>query len=287
MKTIFRRELKSYFSGMSAYIIIAFMLCVIGFFSSYYNFTQGFPIIEISLYSVVFIYLILVPFLTMRTFAQENQDKTMTLLYSLPIKTSDIVLGKFFSTITVYTVPMLFICLYPLILSLFGKVNFLQSYLFIIAFYLLGVALISIGIFVSSMAQTQVVAAVSTLGALLFVYLLPDISMMLPATPVASAIAICVIVLLISCAVYFLTSNLELSLYIAAFGCVAVWVVYFIKKELFEGLIQSILDKLALFTRIDTFLNGICDITAYVLYLSIIAVFLFLTVQALERKRYN
>lgn len=287
MTAIYKRELKSCFLNMIAYIFIAFMLCVVGFFAKYYNFIQGYPNIEISLYSVIFIYLVLVPLLTMRSFAQEKQDKTMTLLYSLPIKTFDIVMGKYLAMLTVYLIPMAAVCLYPLVLSLFGTVNFVQSYISILAFFLLGAALIAIGMFASSLASSQMISAVISLGALLFVYLLPDVCAMLPSSKLGSAVCFAIAAIVIGFILYYMTKSLWASFLPALILETVSWVVYFVKGELFEGLFPSLLENLALFEGVTPFLNGLCDLNVFVLYLSVCVVFVFLTVQSVEKKRYS
>ena len=287
MTAIYKRELKSLFSNVIAYIFIAFMLCVIGFFAKYYNFVQGYPNVEISLYSVIFIYLVLVPLLTMRSFAQEQQDKTMTLLYSLPLRTSEIVLGKYFALLTVYAIPMLVICVYPLILSMFGKVNFTQSYLSILAFFLLGCALIAIGMFASSLASSQIIAAIISLGALLFIYLVPDVAAMLPSSALGSAVCFAVCALVVVWIIYAMTKNSTVAFIPGIVIMASVWILYFVKSELITGLFPEMVAKLALFDGVSTFLNGLLDLSVYLLYISVCVVFVFLTVQSVEKKRYS
>ena len=287
MTAIYKRELKSCFSNMIAYLFIGFMLCIVGFFSSFYNFTQGYPNFEISLYSVIFIYLVIIPLLTMRSFATEKQDKTMILLYSLPIRPMDIVLGKYFAMLTVYLIPMAVMSIYPLVLSLFGTVNFVQSYLSILAFILLGAALIAIGMFASSFASTQVVAAVISFASLLIVYLLPDIASMLPSSALGSAVCFCIIAIILAFTVYSMTKNSTTGFVVAFILQAVIWIFYFVKQDAFNGLLPDVIGKLALFEGVTTFLNGILDLNVYLLYISVCFVFVFLTVQAVEKKRYS
>lgn len=287
MTALLKKELKSYFSNMITYIFIAFMLIVVGFFSTYYNFNYGLSSFSAVFYSCYFIALILIPFLTMRMFALEKQNRTIELLYSLPIKTSSIVLSKFTATVIIFALPILFFCLYPVILGLFGEINYLLDYTCIAAFFLMGVALISVGMFISALCETQGVAAIVGFAALLFIYLMPDVSGMMPTLPLASVVAFTVVIVLVALLVYRMTMSLNTSVAVAAILNIIMWIIYFINKELFSGLFARMIDRLSLFTALAPFLNGMFDLGGILLYISVSFVFVFLTVISLEKKRYS
>ncbi|MBE6574114.1 MAG: ABC transporter [Ruminococcaceae bacterium] len=287
MKAILKREIKGYFSSLTAYIFIAFMLVVIGFFSTYYNFTYGFASFSGVLYSCWFIFLVLMPFLTMRMFAMDIQDKTINLLYSLPCRMSSIVISKYLAALSVFAVPFAVMCAYPLILSIFGNVNFTLEYSCLLAFFLLGAALISVGMFISSMCSAQSIAAITGFGAMLLIYLMPDVAGMIPTSAIASVIGYSLLIVLISLILYRLTDN-QAAAVITAFSLeVILWALYFINPVIFEGLFPMMLNKISLFTVLTGFLNGLFDLSGIVMYLSVIFIFCFLTVQSLEKKRYN
>ncbi len=290
MTAIYKRELKSYFGGMIAYIVIALMLAFVGFVSAIYNFFGGLAFFEYVFMEgyVVMAIIIAISLLTMRSFADEKKERTDQLLYSLPLNMSSIVMGKYLAMLTVYLIPMLVMCLYPLVLSLFGDVNFLQTYSSILAQILLGASLISIGMFLSSLTETQVIAAVMTIGTFLAVYFMPTIaSTFFPETAKASFICFIFLIGVAALIVYALTKNLY-----AAFGTalvleVANLVIYLVNKDIYAGAFPDMLDKISIFNRFNNFVNGSFDLTAIIYYLSVICVFVFLTTQSLEKKRYS
>lgn len=290
MKAIFKRELKSYFGGMIAYIVIALILAFVGFVSSVLNLSGGYPNFEYSLAEsyVILAVIIAIALLTMRCFADEKKEKTDQLLYSLPLNMSGIVMGKYLAMVTVFVIPMGFMCLYPLILSSFGSVNFLQTYSSILAFTLLGCALIAIGMFLSSLTETQVIAAVMSIGAFLAVFFMPTIvSTFLPDTALASFVCFIMLILVLALIVYSLTKSITAGFVTALVLEVANLVLYLVKPEIYAGAFPDMLSQLSLFDRYYTFIYGTFDLTAIIYYLSVSCIFVFLTVQSLEKKRYN
>ena len=137
MSAVYRKEMRSYLISMIGYVFIAFMLVMISLYFAYLNLNLASPRFEAVLQSVQFIFLIFVPILTMRVLAEEKKQKTDQLLLTLPLTVSDIVLGKFLAVVTLFAVPMLIVCSYPLILSRYGMVNMAVAYMSILSFFLL------------------------------------------------------------------------------------------------------------------------------------------------------
>lgn len=167
MAAIYKRELKSYFQSVIGCLFIGATLFMIGLYFTVYNLFYGYPQISYALQSVVFLFMLTVPVLTMRILAEERKNKTDQLILTAPISVGKIVLGKYLALATIYTIPCLIVAVYPLILSHFGSVPMGESYLALLAFYLYGLAAIAIGTFVSSLTESVVISAVVTF-ALLF-----------------------------------------------------------------------------------------------------------------------
>lgn len=167
MAAIYKRELKSYFQSVIGCLFIGATLFMIGLYFTVYNLFYGYPQISYALQSVVFLFMLTVPVLTMRVLAEERKNKTDQLILTAPISVGKIVLGKYLALATIYTIPCLIVAVYPLILSHFGSVPMGESYLALLAFYLYGLAAIAIGTFVSSLTESVVISAVVTF-ALLF-----------------------------------------------------------------------------------------------------------------------
>ena len=119
--------------------------------------------------------LVVIPVLTMRTLGGEQRQRTDQLLYTSPVNISQIVLGKFLAVLTVFTVPLLILATCPLVLSQFGKISLLQSYSSFLAFFFMGASCIAIGIFISSLTENQIIAAVLTFAVMLLSYLINGI----------------------------------------------------------------------------------------------------------------
>ena len=193
MKAVFKRELKSYFQGFTGYLFIAFLLLIIGIVTVLNNLRNASPKFEYVLADVGFVFLLTVPMLTMRVFSEEKRQKTDQLLYSLPLKTTDIVFGKYFAMLTILAIPTLVMCFYPLILSSYGPIGFLTAYSSIFAFFLQGAGLIAIGMFVSSLTENQIVSAGLSFAVLLVLFLMPTFVFSLSASawPLLSLFGLC------------------------------------------------------------------------------------------------
>ena len=145
---------------MVGYLFIFFILVLTGIYFSAYQLSAAYPKFEYTLSAITFAFLIGVPILTMRVLAEERKQKTDQLLLTAPVKISDIILGKYLALLTIYVIPVLIMCLYPLLLGTHGTVSYAVSYTSILGYFLLGAAYISVGVFVSSITESQVIAAV-------------------------------------------------------------------------------------------------------------------------------
>lgn len=288
MGAFYKKELRAYFSNMTGYIVIAFMLAVIGIFSISVNFTGRYPNFEYTLDSISFVLLFVIPILTMRSISEERQQKTDTLLYSLPVSMSKIVLGKYFAMMTVMAIPVAFMCVYPLILSLYGAVSFLTAYSSIVAFYLLAGALTAIGLFMSSLTENPIISAVLGFGALLFVNLMTGLAEMVPATPIASFIAFAAVFAIIGFLIYNMTKNYWLSLAVA-FVAIFVTLIFYIRdNSAFYGLFTNVVKSLSIFDKLNIFLfSGMFDLTAVAYFITVAALFVYFTVLSMDKRRWN
>ena len=176
MTAIYKRELKSYLTSMVGYLFIFFILVLTGIYFSAYQLSATYPKFEYTLSAITFAFLIGVPILTMRVLAEERKQKTDQLLLTAPVSVSGIVIGKYLALVTVFAVPMAVMCTYPLIMSKFGTVEFASAYTAVLGFFLLGCANIAIGVFMSALTESQVIAAVLTFVFLFAFYMMNGIS---------------------------------------------------------------------------------------------------------------
>ena len=168
--------MRSYFTGLTGAVFAAFLLLFAGIFTMIYNLNAGYANFEYAMGNMPFVFLVIVPILTMRTFAAEKRAHTDNLLYSLPVSMTKVVMGKYFALLTVFVLPVLVICLYPLVLSFFGEVYLPAAYGSIVAFLFLGAALLAAGMFISSLTESQAVAAGVCFAVLLVNFFLADLA---------------------------------------------------------------------------------------------------------------
>ena len=287
MSAIFRHELRSGFHSLTAYVFGAFLLAFIGIWAMVYNIQEAVSNFEYVLSYGSLVFVVIVPLLTMRVIAEERRQKTDQLLYALPITTTQVILGKYLALLVLYLIPLAVICLYPLIFAQFGQVYLLTAYGSLLAFFLMGAALIAVGTFLSSLTDNQGLAAGVGVAVILFNYFSVSLSEYVSATALGSAMALMVLYVLLGLLIRSLTGSGTLA-YWTAFALAAVTVALFVADSaLFEGLLPAIMTQLSLFDRFAAFVNGIFDLSAVVYYLTVAAFFLFLSVQSLEKRRYQ
>lgn len=238
MKAIYKREFKSYFDSMIGYVFVAFVIAFIGIYFMAYNMYSGYPYFSYSLSGATLIMLLAVPVLTMKSFAEERKTKTDQLLLTAPVSLTKIVLGKYLAMMTVFAVPMVILCACPLIISAFGNAYFAVDYASILAFYLMCGTFVAMGMFISSLTESQIIAAVGTFALMLVLYLWMSLMEFLPTSV----------------------------------------------KETFGGLLSRP-DITSVFSTFA--FDSIFDVTGLIVYLSIIFVFVFLTIQSLSKRRWS
>ena len=287
MIAVLKHELRSYFHTLTAYVFGAFLLAFVGLGAMLYNLQAAVSNFEYVLSFGCLVFVVIVPILTMRVIAEERKQRTDQLLYALPITTTQVILGKYLALLTVYLIPLCLISIYPLIFAQFGEVFLLTSYGSIFAFFMLGAALIALGVFISSLTENQGFAAGIGIAVILLNYYSVSLSEYVSATAFGSLAAICVLILALGAVIRYLTRNDNLAFGLCVLLLGATAVAYFAEPSAFEGLLPDIMTKLSLFERFYVFVNGIFDMTGIVYYLSVIVFFLFLSVQSLEKRRYN
>ncbi len=287
MLAVLRHELKLYYNSLTAYVFGAFLLIFTGLGALLYNIESSVANFEYVLAFISIVFIIIVPVLTMRIIADERKQRTDQLLYSLPITTTDVVVGKFLALGIVYLLPMIIISFYPLLFSKYGDVYLPTSYGSLFAFFCMGLALISIGMFISSLTESQGMAAGICVVVMLFNYYSATLADYVSSTATGAFISILVVLLLLGLVIRFLTKSDIAGFGTAGILAVAALIVYIKSAETLEGLLPNVMNKLSLFERFYTFVNGVFDLTAIIYYVSVIVFFLFLCVQSLEKRRYN
>lgn len=182
MIAIYKKELKSYFHSFIGLLFIGVSLFFIGLYYFVYCLLYGYPYFSNVISSVVIFFMLTVPVLTMRIMAEERHSRTDQLILTAPVTVGQIVMGKFLALLTILAIPTAISAVYPLILLRFGSVPLGESYLAVLAFFLYGMVCIAIGILVSSLTESQVIAAVLSFVLLFFGYMMPSLCGLLSAS---------------------------------------------------------------------------------------------------------
>lgn len=170
MIAVLKHELRNYFHSLTAYLFCAFLLVFVGIGAMLYNIQSAMANFELVLAFVSIGMVVIVPVLTMRVLSEEKKQKTDQLLYALPLKGTQIILGKYLALLIIFLIPMCIISAYPLIFAQYGEVYLLTSYGSLVAFYIMGAALIAIGTFISSLTENQGFAAGIAISVMLLNY---------------------------------------------------------------------------------------------------------------------
>lgn len=287
MLAVYKKEMRTYFTSIVGYLFLGFFLALIGLYFYVQNLYNGYANFGYALYSVTMFFILLVPMLTMRIMAEENKQKTDQLLFTSPVSITRIITGKYFSILTMFGIVMAVICFYPLILSRYGTVNFKVAYASIFAFFLMGAAYMAIGMFISALTESQAFAAIMTFVVVVISVFSTGIASLLPTDHKTAWIIFAVIALLIALLTYVIMHNMTVSLLIGAVLEIVLAAVYFVKPEVYDGAVLNVFGWFSVTDRFSNFVYGEFDIAAVVYFISYCVLFVFLTIQAIKKRRWS
>ena len=235
MLAIYKREMRSYFTGVIGYVFLVLFLAVGGaIFCMTTLFSMSASVSTYYTY-MLFVSAIILPLLTMKSFADERRTKTEQLLLTAPVSLTGMVIGKFLAAYTMFSGALIVDSLYFIILYRYAQVKTAMLIGNVVALLLVGMTFIAIGLFVSAITENQLSAAIGTM-AIIIVFL----------------------------AVGLLNTLLPNDF----------WLRY-------------VINAVSVFSRFQTFTNGYFDLSSLVYYLSVSAIFIYLTVRVYDRRRYN
>lgn len=234
MKAIYKRELHAYFTSPIGYIVLIASLILSGFLFGLFNLSGASTSMLYFFSYMSLIFILLVPLMTMQLWSEERKNRTDQLLLTSNVSVGSIIIGKYLASVTLFLITVLVMLLYPLTMSLYG--NVIWSYVFVmyLGYFLMGCALLSVGLFVSSLTESQIVSAIITFVIIMFMKL---------ADPIAEATKI-------------------------------------------SG-VSAVIKWFSIFSRFDTFIWGVVDISTLVYYVTFAALFLFLAVMSIEKRRWS
>ncbi|MCQ2408324.1 MAG: ABC transporter permease [Oscillospiraceae bacterium] len=176
MGAIFRREIGAYFTSSVAYIFLAVFWIFSGFFFFQSCLSLATTDMSALFQSMFLICIFVIPLLTMRSFSEEKKQKTEQGLLTAPVSLGEIVFGKYFAALVLYTIALVMPLIYALILSFFGTVEWGIVFANFLAMFLLGAAFIAVGTLISALTENQIAAAVLSFVALMALYMIDVIN---------------------------------------------------------------------------------------------------------------
>lgn len=287
MLAVLKKEFQTYFSSLTGYIFMGSFLFFAGLFFTLNNLMGMSPDYNSVLSNITFVFLLIVPILTMRLMAEEAKQKTDQLLLTSPISLTSIVLGKYFAAVSVFLLALVITFAFPIILSSMGTISIGEIVGGYIGFFLFGSALIAVGLFISSITDNQVIAAVVTFSALLLLWFVDVIMQGLPVDRLSGIVFTGFLVLAIAVIIYLTMKNIVISGSILVIGIAGMLAGYLIKPVIYDGLIVKFLQWFSLLSRYQEFSMGILSLSPIVYYITFSGAFVFLTIRMLEKKRWS
>ena len=290
MTAIFKRELRSYFHGMLGYVLTAFLLASSGIYFLALNLGYGLTDFGYyTLYRTIFMLLLYIPVLTMRSLAEERRSRTDQLLLTSPVPVWGIVLGKFFAMCAVFALPCLMDVVMILILwALGGTVPALAAnFAALLCYFLLGCAAIAVGEFLSGLTENPIIAAVAGFSVLLLAYMMPSLRSLFNA---GSAVALAVFTAIAGAASLMAglrTRSFTLSCLTFAALCLGLTGLFLLQSAWLTEAFSAVLSVLCFFTPFEDFVNNSFSLPTLVYYLTVTGMFLFFTAQSIEKRRWN
>ena len=290
MTAIFKRELRSYFHGMLGYVLTAFLLASSGIYFLALNLGYGLTDFGYyTLYRTIFMLLLYIPVLTMRSLAEERRSRTDQLLLTSPVPVWGIVLGKFFAMCAVFALPCLMDVVMILILwALGGTVPALAAnFAALLCYFLLGCAAIAMGEFLSGLTENPIIAAVAGFSVLLLAYMMPSLRSLFNA---GSAVALAVFTAIAGAASLMAglrTRSFILGCLTFATLCLGLTGLFLLQSAWLTEAFSAVLSVLCFFTPFEDFVNNSFSLPTLVYYLTVTGMFLFFTAQSIEKRRWN
>lgn len=290
MTAIFKRELRSYFHGMLGYVLTAFLLASSGIYFLALNLGYGLTDFGYyTLYRTIFMLLLYIPVLTMRSLAEERRSRTDQLLLTSPVPVWGIVLGKFFAMCAVFALPCLMDGVMILILrALGGTVPALAAnFAALLCYFLLGCAAIAMGEFLSGLTENPIIAAVAGFSVLLLAYMMPSLRSLFNA---GSAVALAVFTAIAGAASLMAglrTRSFILGCLTFAALCLGLTGLFLLQSAWLTEAFSAVLSVLCFFTPFEDFVNNSFSLPTLVYYLTVTGMFLFFTAQSIEKRRWN
>lgn len=288
MFAIYKRELRSLFTSMIAYIFIAIYILIFGIYFRSYNLQYGITTIGYpTLYGSFFCFF-LFSILTMKSLPEERKEKIDQLLYTAPVSVFKIVLGKYLAMCTVFSVVILILCTCPLVINSLGIAKLAVDYSSLFAYFLLGCVYIAICMFISSLTDSQIISAIVSLVTIFVLEYFSAFSGALSDKAYVSLIGFVLIAAIVGIVCGILTKNSTFGFSVGIGFSLIIIIIYVVKQDIFTGAIQKVFNVIPPSNYLLSFIYYyMFDFRSVVYYLSLISLFVFFTIQTIQKRRYS
>ena len=272
---------------MTGYVFLAFLLMLIGIWFTFMNLLALNANFHHVLSNVTIFFFILVPTLTMRIFSEEAKQKTDQLLFTSPLTVGQIVFGKFFASISLFLIGVIISILLPLMITAHTNLPVSQIAGTYVGFFLLGISSVSIGLFISVLTENQIIAAVGTMGAIFVMFLMDAIALSMPTSTFASLMFVVFIIAVTTLVWYNGAKNIIVTVCFGLFAIIVAVALYLINNNVFDGIIVRALQWFSVFARFQNFTLGIVHSSDVIYYVSFSLLFIYLTINVIEKRRWR
>lgn len=287
MTAVFKKEIRTYYTSMTGYIFLGFLVFISALYFGIINVRGHYANYAHVLSGTTIVFLIIIPTITMRLFSEETRQKTDQLLFTAPVSVFRIVIGKYMAALTLFLTGMAVTLLFPLALSRFGEIPVSQIAGAYIGYILLGACFIAVGLFVSVLTDSQVIAAIGTFGALFIFYLLDGLTANMPTDRVTSLVFVILCIVGIAYLVYNGTNNIYAGIVTALVCLTGSALALLWNNYIFDGAIIKVMSWFSLLKRFDNFTAGVLAASDVIYYITFSLVFIFLTKYTVEKRRWS
>jgi len=285
MMTVFKRELRSLFHSIFSYLFLGVMLAATGLLVTFNHLSKLSPALYAAYNILLLTASLLLPLLTCTLFSNERKQGTHVLLFALPLRQSDVVLGKLLALLALVGLSALGSAVYPLLFSAFGAVDYLACYNGLIGFLAVCLVFLSFDVLMAVRFSRPYVCLVASYGLAVGVFATDLLSMLLPATATVSLVGLLIMALLIGAGILLATRRPSLGITVGALIAAVALIWFFAHRESLAGVLTLLLSTVSLFRRMEPFTLGLFDGELIILALSASAFFLYMAVRTLRTRR--
>ena len=290
MIAIYKKEIRAYFTQVTGYIFLTFMLAIIGLFYAFTNVFGMSPNFQSTLFESTILFFILIPTLTMRLFSEETRHKTDQLLFTSPVSVGQIVLGKFLAALSLFLIGIIITFILPTLLVLFAPFGAMPTSLIVgsyIGFVLIGASSIAVGLFISVLTDNQIVAAVGTFVAIFVLFIMDSLAMMVPTTAWTSFVFVAAVIIGTAALWYNSTKNIIAAAVVGILGLVIAIALYHFNNHIYDGVVVRVMLWFSITARYNSLVRGVLNTADIIYYLSFCVLFIYLTINVIEKRRWR